>query len=99
MELEPIDETEETTSASSEAQLTQQELEKESKRHDNTLACCKTRVKEEEERHNKQHRLPEAKLLQATAQAEDSVADDDCWLNNGSIPKTTKQCVASDQRR
>jgi len=77
--MEPIDEIEEVNS---EAQLMQQQLEEENKRHHNTLAYYKLRVKEEEERHRKQHRLLEAKLIQAIAEAEDSVADNDYWLND-----------------
>jgi len=44
-------------------------------------------IKEEEERHSKQHRLLEARLLQAITQTEGSAADSDCWLNNRKIPK------------
>jgi len=47
-------------------------------------------VQEEEERHNKQHRLLEAKLLQAIAQTEGSTADSDYWLNSRKIPKKEK---------
>jgi len=88
----PIFEAEEkTSSTSSEVQLTQQQLEEENKRCNNALACHKLRVKEEEERHSKQHRFLEAKLLQATAQSQDRAADDDCWLNNKSVKRTAEQ--------
>jgi len=72
--METIDETGESTVSTEEAnQLTQQfqeELIEEDKRCDNALACFNQRVKEEEERHSKQHRLLEAKLLQAIAQSD-----------------------------
>jgi len=75
--METIDEAEEESkTTSSEAdqlmQQIQQELEEETRRHDNALVCSNQRVKEEKERHSKQHRLLEAKLLQAIAQAEGS---------------------------
>jgi len=89
--MDTIDETEEATASSEEVnqliQQIQQELEEETKRHDNTLAYFKLRVKEEEERHSKQHWFLEARLLQAIAQTEGSTADSDYWLNNRKIPK------------
>jgi len=96
MVLEPIDETDEstTTTTSSEVnqliQQVQQELEVEDKRHYNTLAYYKSRIQEEEEKHSKQHGLLEAKLLQAIAQTEGGIADNDYWLNNKKIPKKEK---------
>jgi len=92
--LDPIKETDESTTTSSEVnQLTQQvqqELEGKDKRHYNTLAYYKFRIQEEEEKHSKQHWLLEAKLLQAIAQTEGSTADSDYWLNNKKIPKKEK---------
>ena len=91
--LDTVEETNEstTTTTSPEAnqliQQTQQELEEENRRHDNTLASFKQRVKEEEEKYNRQHRCLEARLLQAIPQAENSTADSDYWLNNRKIPK------------
>ena len=91
--METIDETgESTTTASTEEvnqliQQFQEELIEEDKRHDNTLAYFNQRAKEEKERHSKQHRLLEAKLLQAIAQSKGSTADSDCWLNNRKIQK------------
>jgi len=88
--METIDETKEATTSSETDQLTQQiqqELEEENRRNDNTLAYFKQRVKEEEERHSKQHRLLEARLLQAITQTEGSAAHSDYWLNNRKIPK------------
>jgi len=77
--METIDESEEATTSSEELnqliQQLQQELTMEDKRHFDTLAYFKNREKEEEERHSKQHQLLEARLLQAIAQAEDSIAD------------------------
>ena len=90
MELDTIDETKEATTSSEETQFIQQQIEAENTRFDNTLAHYKNRVKDKETRHYKQHRALEAKLLQAIAQAEDSIADSNCWLNNGTIPKTAK---------
>jgi len=92
--METIDETgESTTTTNTEEevnQLTQQlqdELIAEDKRHDNALAYYNQRVKEEKERHIKQHRVLEAQLLQAIAQQEGSTADSDYWLSNRKIPK------------
>jgi len=88
-EMETIDESEEATSSEELNQLIQQlqqELTVEDKRHFDTIAYFKNREKEEEERHSKQHRLLEARLLQAITQAEDSIADGDYWLNNTKIP-------------
>jgi len=94
MVLEPIDETNESTTTGSEVnqliQQVQQELEVEDKRHYNTLAYYKSRIQEEEEKHSKQHQLLEAKLLQAITQTEGSTADSDYWLNNKKIPKKEK---------
>jgi len=68
--METIDETGESTTTSEEEidqliQQLQEELIAEDKRHDNTLAYSSQRVKEEKERHSKQHQVLEAKLLQA----------------------------------
>jgi len=94
MVLEPIDETNESTTTGSEVnqliQQVQQELEVEDKRHYNTLAYYKSRIQEEEEKHSKHHQLLEAKLLQAITQTEGSTADSDYWLNNKKIPKKEK---------
>jgi len=81
-----------TTTTSSEElnqliQQIQQELTVEDKRNLDTLAYFKQRIQDEEERHSKQHRLLEARLLQAITQTEGSTADSDCWLNNRKIPK------------
>jgi len=65
----------------------------EDKRNLDTLAYFKQRVKDEEERHSKQHRLLEARLLQAIAQAEGSTADSDYWLNNRKIPKKEEKTL------
>jgi len=93
MVLDPIDETDESTTSSEVKvnqliQQIQQELEGEDKRHYNTLAYYKSRIQEEDKKHSKQHRLLEAKLLQAIAQAEGSTADSDYWLNNKKIGLT-----------
>jgi len=89
--METIDETGESTTTSEEVnqliQQFQEELIAEDKRHDNNLAYFNQRVKEEKERHSKQHRLLEAKLLQAIAQQEGSTADSDYWLSNRKIQK------------
>jgi len=90
--LDTVEETDESTATTSTEvnqliQQIQQELEEETRRHNITLAYFKLRVKEEEERHSKQHRFLEARLLQAIAQAEGSTADSDYWLNNRRIPK------------
>jgi len=91
--METIDETGESTTTTSEAEIDQliqqlqNELIAEDKRHDNTLAYYNQRVKEEKERHSKQHRVLEAQLLQAIAQQEGSTADSDYWLSNRKIPK------------
>ena len=95
MVLDPIDETDESTTSSEVKvnqliQQIQQELEGEDKRHYNTLAYYKSRIQEEDKKHSKQHRLLEAKLLQAIAQAEGSTADSDYWLNNRVTPVTVK---------
>ena len=91
--METIDETGESTTTTSTEELNQliqqiqQELTVEDKRNLDTLAYFKQRIKEEEERHRKQHRLLEARLLQAITQTEGSTADSDYWLNNRKIPK------------
>jgi len=92
--METIDETgESTTTTNTEGEINQliqqvqDELIAEDKRHNNTLAYYNQRVKEEKERHNKQHRVLEAQLLQAIAQQEGSTADSDYWLSNRKIPK------------
>jgi len=91
--METIDETGESTTTTSAEEIdqliqqVQEELNAEDKRHDNTLAYFNQRVKEEKERHSKQHRLLEAKLLQAIAQQEGSAADSDYWLSNRKIQK------------
>jgi len=85
--MDTIDETEEATTSSEANQLIQQiqqELEEEKRRHDNALAYFKQRVKEEEEKYNRQHRYLEARLLQAIAQAENSTADSDYCVYNSS---------------
>mgnify|MGYP000163558920 CR=1 FL=1 len=93
--METIDETDEVTATTTEEaqQLTQQaqeELIVEDKRHFDTLAYFKNRIKEEEEKHTKQQRFLEAKLLQAITAVEGGVADGDHWLNNTRIPKKEK---------
>jgi len=92
--METIDETGESTTTTNTdeevnqlIQQVQDELIAEDKRHDNTLAYYNQRVKEEKERHSKQHRVLEAQLLQAIAQQEGSTADSDYWLSNRKIPK------------
>jgi len=91
--METIDETGESTTTNTEEEVNQlmqqlqNELIAEDKRHDNTLAYFNQRVKEEKERHSKQHRVLEAQLLQAIAQQEGSAADSDYWLSNRKIPK------------
>ena len=91
--METIDETGESATATSAEEVNQpmqqvqEELTAEDKRHDNASACFNQRAEEEKERHGKQHRLLEAKLLQAVAQTEGRTADSDCWLNNRKIPK------------
>ena len=91
--METIDETGESTTTTSEEEVNQliQQLQdkliEEDKRHDNTLVYYNQRVKEEKERHTKQHRVLEAQLLQAIAQQEGSTADSDYWLSNRKIPK------------
>jgi len=92
--METIDETgESTTTTNTEEEVNQliqqlqEELTAEDKRHDNTLAYFNQRVKEEKERHSRQHRVLEAQLLQAIAQQEGSTADSDYWLSNRKIPK------------
>jgi len=92
--VETIDETgESTTITNTEEEVNQlirqvqDKLIEEDKRHDNTLTYCNQRVKEEKERHSKQHRVLEAQLLQAIAQQEGSAADSDYWLSNRKIPK------------
>jgi len=52
-----------------------------------TLACYKNRIKEEQEKHTRQQRFLETRLLQAIATVEGSIADGDYWLNNTKIPK------------
>jgi len=90
--METIDETGESTTATSEEEIDQliqqlqEELIAEDKRHDNTLAYFNQRVKEEKERHSKQHRALKAKLLQALTQ-QGSAADSDYWLSNRKIQK------------
>jgi len=91
--METIDETgESTTTTNTEEEIDQliqqlqEELIAEDKRHDNTLAYFNQRVKEEKERHSKQHRVLEAKLLQALTQ-QGSTADSDYWLSNRKIQK------------
>ena len=91
--METIDETgESTTTTNTEEEVNQliqqlqEELIAEDKRHDNTLAYFNQRVKEEKERHSKQHRVLEAKLLQALTQ-QGSTADSDYWLSNRKIQK------------
>jgi len=89
--MDTIDETEEATTSSEEVnQLIQQilqELEAEDKRHFDTLDYYKTRIQEEQEKHTKQQRFLETRLLQAIATVEGSTADGDYWLNNKKIPK------------
>jgi len=103
--METIDETGEsttTTSAEEVDQLIQQfqeELIAEDKRHDNTLAYFNQRVKEEKERHSKQHRVLEVKLLQAIAQQEGSTADSDYWLSNRKIQKKEQPKKPSKQEK
>jgi len=93
MVLDAIDETEEsTTTASTEEvnqliQQIQQELIVEDKRHFDTLAYYKNRIKEEEEKHTKQQHFLETRLLQAIATVEGSIADGDYWLNITKIQK------------
>jgi len=93
MVLDAIDETEEsTTTTSSEElnhliQLIQQELIVEDKRHFDTLAYFKNRIQEEQEKHTRQQRFLETRLLQAITTVEGSIADGDYWLNNTKIPK------------
>jgi len=91
--METIDETGESTTTTSTEELNQliqqiqQELTVEDKRNLDTLVYFKQRIQDEEERHSKQHRLLEARLLQAIAQTEGSTADSDYCLNNRKIPK------------
>jgi len=101
--METIDETGESTTTSEEEinqliQQFQEELIAEDKRHDNTLVYFNQRVKEEEERHSKQHRILEAKLLQAIAQ-QGSAADSDYWLSNRKIQKKEKPKKPSKQEK
>jgi len=94
--METIDEAEESKTATSSEeinQLTQQvqeDLIVEDKRHFDTLAYFKNRIKEEEEKHVRQQRFLEAKLLQAVTTVEGGVADGDHWLNNTRTPKKEK---------
>jgi len=96
--MERIDEAEEEseTAASTEEevnQLTQQaeeDLTAEDEMHFDTLACFKNRIKEEEEKHMRQQRFLEAKLLQAVTAVEGGLADGDHWLNNTRTPKKEK---------
>jgi len=89
-EMETINESEEATSSEELTQLIQQiqeELIVEDKRHFDTLAYFKNRIKEEEEKHTRQQRLLETRLLQAITTVEGSITDGDYWLNNTKIPK------------
>jgi len=92
--MEPIDETGESTTTTTSSdklnqliQQLQQELIGEDKRHFDTLAYFKNREKEAKERHSKQQRFLETKVLQAITTIEGSIADGDYWLNNTRIPK------------
>ena len=102
-EMDTIDETEEATTSPEELnQLTQQiqqELTVEDKRNLDTLAYFKQRIKEEEERHSKQHQLLEARLLQAITQTEGSTADSDYWLNIGRFQRKKNQGSLPKKRR
>jgi len=103
--METIDETGESTTTTNTEEVNQliqqfqEELIAEDKRHDNTLAYFNQRVKEEKERHSKQHRLLEAKLLQAIAQQEGSTADSDYWLSNRKIQKKEQPKKPSKQEK
>jgi len=92
--MEPIDETGESTTTTTSSdklnqliQQLQQELIGKDKRHFDTLAYFKNREKEAKERHSKQQRFLETKVLQAITTIEGSIADGDYWLNNTRIPK------------
>jgi len=72
MVLDAIDETEELTSTSTEEvnqliQQIQQELIVKDKRHFDNLAYYKNRIQEEQEKHTRQQRILETRLLQAIA--------------------------------
>jgi len=92
-EMDTIDETGESTATTSSEELnqliqqTQQELIAEDKSHFDTLAYFKSRIQEEQDKHTKQQRFLETRLLQAIATVEGSTADSDYWLNNTKIPK------------
>jgi len=91
--METIDETGESTTTTSSEELNQliqqlqQELIVEDKRHFDTLAYFKNRIQEEQEKHTRQQRFLETRLLQAITTVEGSIADGDYWLNNTKIPK------------
>jgi len=88
-EMDTIDESEEATSSELNEliQQIQEELIVEDKRHFDTLGYFKNRIKEEEEKHTRQQRLLETRLLQAITTVEGGIADGDYWLNNTKIPK------------
>jgi len=95
--MDTIDETGESTTTTSTEEVNQlilqiqQELTVEDKRHFDVLAYYKTRIQEEQEKHTRQQRFLETRLLQAIATVEGSTADGDYWLNNTKIPKKKEQ--------
>jgi len=95
-DMETINETEESTAASSEElnqliQQLQQELIGEDKRHFDTVAYFNSRIQEEKDKHSKKKHFLETRLLQAITTVEGSIADGDYWLNNTKIPKKKEQ--------